>query len=104
VRYQRKGHRTLGFHKYGPDLLTVTRTVADLVNAMRLLSAPHCRDPLSTAFSNRPFEIPSAGFPGINIPAAPSASGLPIGFQLVAPPGRDDLLCALAAQFEVAYP
>jgi aspartyl-tRNA(Asn)/glutamyl-tRNA(Gln) amidotransferase subunit A len=45
-----------------------------------------------------------AGCPSINIPAAPSASGLPIGFQLVATPGRDDLLCALAAQFEVAYP
>jgi aspartyl-tRNA(Asn)/glutamyl-tRNA(Gln) amidotransferase subunit A len=45
-----------------------------------------------------------AGCPGNNIPAAPSGSGLPIGFQLVAPPGRDDLLCALAAQFEVAYP
>lgn len=45
-----------------------------------------------------------AGCPGINIPAAPSAGGLPIGFQLVAAPGRDDLLCAIAAQFEAAHP
>lgn len=45
-----------------------------------------------------------AGCPGISIPAAPSAGGLPIGFQLVAAPGRDDLLCAIAAQFESAHP
>jgi aspartyl-tRNA(Asn)/glutamyl-tRNA(Gln) amidotransferase subunit A len=37
-------------------------------------------------------------------PSAPSATGLPIGFQLVAAPGRDDLLCAIAAQFEAAHP
>jgi aspartyl-tRNA(Asn)/glutamyl-tRNA(Gln) amidotransferase subunit A len=45
-----------------------------------------------------------AGCPGINIPATPSSGGLPIGFQLVAAPGRDDLLCAIAAQFENAHP
>jgi aspartyl-tRNA(Asn)/glutamyl-tRNA(Gln) amidotransferase subunit A len=51
-----------------------------------------------TAFANM------AGCPGISIPGAPSANGLPIGFQLVAAPGRDGLLCALAAQYESANP
>jgi aspartyl-tRNA(Asn)/glutamyl-tRNA(Gln) amidotransferase subunit A len=51
-----------------------------------------------TAFANM------AGCPGISIPAVPSAGGLPIGFQLVAAPGRDGLLCALAAQYESVCP
>jgi aspartyl-tRNA(Asn)/glutamyl-tRNA(Gln) amidotransferase subunit A len=45
-----------------------------------------------------------AGCPGISIPGGPSAAGLPIGFQLVAAPGRDGLLCALAAQYESVCP
>jgi aspartyl-tRNA(Asn)/glutamyl-tRNA(Gln) amidotransferase subunit A len=45
-----------------------------------------------------------AGCPGISVPSAPSAKGLPIGFQLVAAPGRDGLLCSLAAQYQALYP
>ncbi|HEY0792813.1 MAG TPA: amidase [Chthoniobacterales bacterium] len=41
-----------------------------------------------------------AGCPAVNLPADPSGTGLPIGFQLVAAPGNDGLLCALAAQYE----
>jgi aspartyl-tRNA(Asn)/glutamyl-tRNA(Gln) amidotransferase subunit A len=51
-----------------------------------------------TAFANM------AGCPGINVPADHSSSGLPIGFQLVASPGKDGLLCALAAQYESVRP
>ena len=51
-----------------------------------------------TAFANM------AGCPGINVPGAPSSSGLPIGFQLVAAPGKDGLLCAIAEQYESARP
>ncbi len=51
-----------------------------------------------TAFAN------VTGCPGISVPCTPSANGLPIGFQLVAAPGRDGLLCALAAQYERAHP
>jgi aspartyl-tRNA(Asn)/glutamyl-tRNA(Gln) amidotransferase subunit A len=51
-----------------------------------------------TAFANM------AGCPGISIPAERSARGLPIGFQLVGALGDDDLLCALAAQFEKVCP
>ena len=45
-----------------------------------------------------------AGLPGIALPAAPAAGGLPTGFQLVGPSGADGLLCALAAEWEAAEP
>jgi aspartyl-tRNA(Asn)/glutamyl-tRNA(Gln) amidotransferase subunit A len=45
-----------------------------------------------------------AGCPGISVPAAPSAKGLPIGFQIVAAPGQDGMLCALARQYESIRP
>jgi aspartyl-tRNA(Asn)/glutamyl-tRNA(Gln) amidotransferase subunit A len=45
-----------------------------------------------------------AGCPGISVPAAPSAKGLPIGFQMVAAPGKDGMLCALAGQYESFQP
>lgn len=51
-----------------------------------------------TAFANM------AGCPGISVPATPATDGLPIGFQLVAAPGRDGLLCAIATQFEQVRP
>ncbi|MBV9672249.1 MAG: amidase [Verrucomicrobia bacterium] len=50
-----------------------------------------------TAFANL------AGSPGINVPAGFSSDGLPIGFQMVAAPGQDGMLCAVAAQYEKAH-
>ena len=48
--------------------------------------------------------VNAAGLPGISIPCRPSAAGLPIGFQLVAPWGGDETLLALAAAYEAAHP
>jgi amidase len=57
--------------------------------------------------------IPTAGFtafwnstgqPGISLPLHWSEDGLPIGVQLVAPFGREDLLIRVAAQLEEARP
>ena len=45
-----------------------------------------------------------AGLPGLALPSAPAAAGLPIGFQLVGPAGSDGLLCALAREWEAAEP
>jgi aspartyl-tRNA(Asn)/glutamyl-tRNA(Gln) amidotransferase subunit A len=45
-----------------------------------------------------------SGCPGISIPCDPAPKGLPIGVQLVAAEGKDQLLCGLAAQFESARP
>jgi aspartyl-tRNA(Asn)/glutamyl-tRNA(Gln) amidotransferase subunit A len=41
----------------------------------------------------------ASGCPALAAPCAPSAGGLPIGFQLVAAPGNDELLVALARAY-----
>jgi len=46
----------------------------------------------------------ASGCPAISVPCAPSANGLPIGFQMIAALGADELLCALALQYERAHP
>lgn len=49
-----------------------------------------------------PFDV--TGQPAISLPLHESASGLPIGVQLVAAYGREDVLLRLAAQLERAAP
>ena len=44
------------------------------------------------------------GFPAAAIPAGFAPDGLPLSVQLIAPPGREDLLFSLAAQLEEARP
>jgi aspartyl-tRNA(Asn)/glutamyl-tRNA(Gln) amidotransferase subunit A len=51
-----------------------------------------------TAFVN------AAGCAAVSLPCAPSLTGLPIGFQLVAPAGQDERLCVLADEYETAAP
>ncbi len=48
--------------------------------------------------------VNAAGHSGIALPCAPSASGLPIGFQLIAPIGAEPLLFRVGAQYEAAAP
>lgn len=67
--------------------------------------APEADEPLSlllragalTAFT-MPFNI--TGQPAISLPIRRSADGLPIGVQLVAPQGREDVLIRVASQLE----
>jgi len=49
-----------------------------------------------------PFNI--SGQPAISLPLHQSSEGLPMGMQLVAAPGREDLLIRVAAQLEEAAP
>jgi amidase len=46
----------------------------------------------------------SSGQPAINLPIVWNAAGLPIGVQLVAAYGREDVLFRVAAQLEQARP
>ncbi len=48
--------------------------------------------------------VNACGHPAINLPAAQSAGGLPIGFQLIGDFGADGMLFELAAQYEAARP
>jgi aspartyl-tRNA(Asn)/glutamyl-tRNA(Gln) amidotransferase subunit A len=45
-----------------------------------------------------------AGAAAISLPASPSSKGLPIGIQLIGPPGQESRLVALARQYEAACP
>jgi amidase len=49
-----------------------------------------------------PFNV--TGQPAISLPTATGTTGLPIGIQLVAAYGREDLLIRVAAQIEGAAP
>jgi amidase len=53
-----------------------------------------------------PFTPPfnSSGQPAISLPLHWSSAGLPIGVQLVAAYGREDVLFRVASQLEVARP
>jgi amidase len=49
-----------------------------------------------------PFDV--TGEPALSLPLGTSPDGLPIGVQLVAPVGREDLLIRLGSALEVAAP
>ncbi|MFB9840190.1 amidase, partial [Actinoallomurus acaciae] len=101
--------RAVGAFFTGYDLL-VTPTIARL-------PAPHGTlrydDPAHTVeswlraeFDYGPFTslFNISGQPAVSLPLAQSRDGLPIGVQLVAPYGREDLLFRVAARLEEAVP
>ena len=53
-------------------------------------------------FFTRPFNI--TGQPAISLPLRWTPEGLPVGVQLVAAMGREDLLIRIASQIELAHP
>lgn len=66
-------------------------------------------DPLGAASRQSPFVVFTSpynitGQPAISLPLHWSAAGLPVGVQLVAAYGREDLLLRVAAQLEQAHP
>jgi len=48
--------------------------------------------------------VNAAGLPGLALPAAPSAEGLPIGIQLIGTYGSDSMLLDLGAAYEAVAP
>lgn len=95
------------FQEY--DLL-VTPTLARLPAPHSTLDydAPHpsVRSWLSRIFTHGPFTATFnvSGNPAVSLPLGQSVEGLPIGVQLVAAHGREDLLLQVAAQLEQAVP
>ena len=60
--------------------------------------------PLVRAFLDQTLPFNLTGQPAISLPTAWTADGLPIGTQLVAANGREDLLLRVAAQIEQSAP
>ena len=70
---------------------------------------PQPDNPLAGLFRSTPFAQWTAPFnisgqPAISLPLHWTPDGLPVGVQLVAPYGREDMLIRVAAQLEAAYP
>ena len=100
--------RVLSFwHDEKFDLL-LTPTMAALPAPIGFLNAPD-GDPFLSTVRQTPFATFTAPFnvtgqPAISLPLHQSASGLPIGIQLVGAANREDLLISVAAQLELAHP
>jgi amidase len=91
----------------GFDLL-LTPTCAEPPPRLGEFNAPP-DNPLAPMARATPFAIFTAGFntsgqPAISLPLHMTADGLPVGVQLVAAYGREDLLLRVAAQLEQARP
>ena len=91
----------------GFDLLltpTVWEPPATLASMMPVDDKPHKlgRKVLRHVFFTRPFNI--TGQPAISLPLHWTSEGLPVGVQLVAAMGREDLLIQVASQLEQARP
>jgi amidase len=69
-------------------------------------NAEHPMAPMARAAAYVPFTpaFNSSGQPAINLPLHWNAAGLPVGVQLVAAYGREDVLLQVAAQVEQAQP
>ena len=101
--------RSVGAFFSGYDLL-VTPTLGQLPaphGTLRYDDPAHTtRSWLESMFAYGPFTVVFniSGQPAISLPLAQSRGGLPIGVQIVAPYGREDLLFQIAAQLEEAMP
>ena len=91
----------------GWDLL-LTPTVAELPLPLGTLgnNPDHPMAPVRRAGRFIPFTPPFnlSGQPAINVPVEWTDAGLPVGVQLVAAYGREDVLLRVASQLEVAKP
>ena len=99
------GRRLAAWWQDGHDLL-VTVTQAEPPPELGYISSTP-DDPLRAFVRSAPYGACTAPFnmsgqPAISLPLHWTADGLPMGVQLVAPTGREDLLLRVAAQLEEA--
>lgn len=108
VEYGQKVSRdTAQWWADGHDLL-LTPTTAEPAPLLGEHDAPP-DNPLMPIIRATPFAVFTAGFnttgqPAISLPLGQTEDGLPVGVQLVAAFGREDLLLRVAAQLEQAAP
>jgi amidase len=101
------GRRTAAWWEQGFDLL-VTPTAAEPPPRLgQMLSTPE--EPVRAFFRAAPFGaftslFNQTGQPAVSLPLHETAEGLPVGVQLVAASGREDLLLRVASQLEAAVP
>jgi amidase len=106
---QHRVTRPVGLFFTGHDLL-VTPTLGQLPARHGTLDYDNpdhtVRSWLRRLFGYGPFTAPFniSGHPAISLPLGQSREGLPIGVQLVAGYGREDLLLRVAGQLELAAP
>ena len=83
-----------------PDVVLLTPTLTRLPAPAEAMSAGAgvTDDALRFSVFVRIWNV--TGQPAISLPLHATPDGIPVGVQLVAPPGREDLLIALAAQLE----
>jgi amidase len=104
---QAASRRMAAWWDSGFDLL-VTPTCGEAAPTLGQF-VPEPDNPLAGLFRSTPFAQWTAPFnisgqPAISLPLHWSAQGLPVGVQLVAQYGREDLLIQVAAQLEAAQP
>lgn len=99
--------RVQGWWADGWDLL-VTPTLGELPLPLGTLAedADNPLHPLARAATFVPFTpvFNLSGQPAISLPLHRSAEGVPVGVQIVAADGREDLLIRIASQIEAAAP
>lgn len=106
---QNRVTRTLAAFFTSHDLL-ITPTLAQLPATHGTLDYDNPAHTVSSwleaMFAYGPFTMVfnTTGQPAISLPLGRSSSGLPIGVQLAAPYGREDLLLQVAARLEEAFP
>ncbi len=84
-----------------PTLAEPPPPLTEFENSPEDPTAPMVRGGRFAAFTP-PFNM--SGQPAINLPLHRNAEGIPIGIQLVAAYGREDILIRIAAQLESAHP
>ena len=96
-----------GWYEGGHDLL-LTPTMAEVAPKLGSFddSGPDPMDAFHRAFPSGAFTalFNVTGQPAISLPLHWTPEGVPVGVQLVAPFGREDLLIRVAAQIERAQP